>query len=259
MPDFHDAGGVPTLLRQLAPTLHLEHRGVSGRPLGDLLRQERSPVGQTVIAPLERPVGPPGALAVLRGSLAPDGALIKAAAASPELLVHQGPALVFDSPQDAAQRIDDPALAPTPAHVLVLRNAGPIAAGMPEAGSLRIPKTLAAQGVRDMVRISDGRMSGTAFGTVVLHCCPESAAGGPLALVRNGDPIRLDLPARRLDLLVDDAELELRRSTWQPPPLPERGWRRLYAEHVLPASEGADLDFLIPQARATNGTELRTP
>jgi dihydroxy-acid dehydratase len=210
------------------------------------LLEEVPPPGawQDTIHTLESPLAPPGALAVLRGSLAPDGAVIKAAAASPGLLVHQGPALVFDSPEDAARRLDDPTLEVTPDHVLVLRNAGPVAAGMPEAGSLPIPKRLAAAGVTDMVRVSDARMSGTAYGTVVLHCAPEAAVGGPLALVRDGDLISLDVPGRRIDLLVDGATLEQRRSAFRPPTLPTRGWARLYAERVQQAHLGADLDFL---------------
>ena len=159
-------------------------------------------------------------------------------------MVHEGPALVFDSPEDAAERLADPDLEVTADHVLVLRNAGPVAAGMPEAGSLPIPKRLAARGVKDMVRISDARMSGTSYGTVVLHCAPEAAVGGPLGLVRDGDLIRLDVPGRTVDLVVDEPELERRRAEWRRPSLPERGWRRLYAETVLPANEGADLDFL---------------
>jgi len=151
---------------------------------------------------------------------------------------------VFESPEDAAARIDDPSLGITPEHVLVLRNAGPVAAGMPEAGSLPIPRYLAEQGTRDLVRVSDARMSGTAYGTVVLHCCPEAATGGPLGLVQNGDIIELDTANRRIDLLVEEAELARRRQRFTPPPLPERGWHRLYAEHVLPAHLGADLDFL---------------
>ena len=155
---------------------------------------------------------------------------------------------MFDSEDDVAARIDDPDLDVTPDHVLVLRNVGPRAAGMPEAGSMPIPGRLARQGVRDMVRVSDGRMSGTAYGTVALHVSPEAAAGGPLALVRDGDLVDLDTPAGRLDLLVDEAELERRRAEFRPPPLPARGWKRLYAEHVLPAHLGADLDFLAPGA-----------
>lgn len=245
MQDLHAAGGIPVLLKALEPVLDTSHVGVSGLPLREQLVQVAPPAPwQQVIHTLDRPLGGTGALAVLRGSLAPDGAVIKVSAASPELLTHEGPALVFDSPSDAARRLDDPDLDVTPEHVLVLRGAGPIAAGMPEAGSLPIPRRLAAAGVTDMVRISDARMSGTSYGTVVLHCCPESASGGPLALVRDGDRVSLDVPGRRVDLLVDQAELERRREQWSPPPLPARGWLRLHATTVLPASEGADLDFL---------------
>jgi dihydroxy-acid dehydratase len=159
-------------------------------------------------------------------------------------LVHEGRAIVFESPEDAARRLDDPDLEVAADDVLVLRNAGPIAAGMPEAGSLPIPKRLAATGVTDMVRVSDARMSGTSYGTVVLHCCPEAAAGGPLAFVQDGDMIRLDVPNRRLDLLVDDAELAKRRDNFTAPADPRRGWRHLYATTVLQANEGADLSFL---------------
>ena len=196
------------------------------------------------IGTLDSPVGKPGAIAVVRGSLAPDGALIKAAAASLSLVQHRGPAIVFNSPEDAARRLDDPALGITPEHVMILRNAGPVAAGMPEAGSLSIPKYLAENGVDDMVRVSDARMSGTAYGTVVLHCSPEAAVGGPLALVKDGDIIELDVENRRIDLLVGEGELARRRQKFVPPPLPQRGWRRLYAQHVLQAHLGCDLDFL---------------
>jgi dihydroxy-acid dehydratase len=181
--------------------------------------------------------------------------VIKVAAASKELLLHEGPALVFESPDDAAARLDDPAIDVSRDHVLVLRNSGPIGAGMPEAGSLPIPKRLAATGVTDMVRVSDARMSGTSYGTVVLHCAPESAAGGPLALVKDGDIIRLDVANRRIDLLVDDAELDRRRTALSPPPLPERGWKRLYATTVLQANEGADLDFLSNARGTTDRTK----
>jgi dihydroxy-acid dehydratase len=243
--DLHWAGGVPTLLKTLKPLLDTSVRGVSGKTLEELLG-EVSPAEdwQQTIRPLDRPLREPGGLAMLQGSLAPRGAVIKAAAATPELMKHRGPALVFDSPEDAARRIDDPNLEITPEHVLVLRNAGPVAAGMPECGSLPVPRRLAESGVRDMVRISDARMSGTAYGTVVLHCSPEAAVGGPLAWVRNGDIIELNVNERRIDLLVDEAELQRRQATFEPLPLPERGWRRLYAEHVLQAHEGADLDFL---------------
>ncbi|MBI4515187.1 MAG: dihydroxy-acid dehydratase [Deltaproteobacteria bacterium] len=244
--DLHRAGGVPALLKALAPLLDLSAVGVTGRTLGELLNQTASPADwQKTIRSLDNPLGPPGALVTLRGSLAPDGAVIKAAAATPALLRHRGPAVVFESPEDAAARIDDPALQISAQHVLVLRNAGPVAAGMPEAGSLPIPRYLAAAGVRDQVRVSDARMSGTAYGTVVLHCSPEAATGGPLALVQDGDMIELDAGKRRLDLCVEAAELARRRERLAPPPLPERGWRRLYAQHVLPAHLGADLDFLV--------------
>ncbi len=245
--DLHRAGGVPSLLKALASVLDLSTIGVTGRTLQDLLRDVGLPAEwQTTIRTLDNPLKPPGALVTLRGSLAPEGAVLKAGAATPELLTHQGPAAVFDSPDDAAARIDDPGLKLTPRHVLVLRNAGPVAAGMPEAGSLPIPRSLAQAGVRDMVRISDGRMSGTAYGTVVLHCSPEAAVGGPLALVRDGDLIELDVSQRRIDLLVEDAELARRRASFVSPSLAERGWRRLYAQHVLQAHLGADLDFLAP-------------
>jgi len=245
MEDFHNAGGVPVLMKALESRLAVDQVGVAGTPLGDLLEGVQAPQPwQTVIRSLDDPVGASGALAVLRGTLAPEGAVIKVSAASPELLRHRGPALVFDSTDDAAARLDDPDLDVTADHVLVLRNAGPIAAGMPEAGSLPLPRKLAAAGVRDMVRVSDARMSGTSYGTVVLHCCPESAAGGPLALVRDGDLIELDVDERRIDLLVDEDELEARRADLPAFAVPARGWRHLYASTVLPASQGADLDFM---------------
>jgi dihydroxy-acid dehydratase len=243
LPDLHAAGGVPALLKALEPRLDLDVRTVAGGTLGDLLADQDPPADwQSTIRTLDNPLGPPGALVTLRGSLAPDGAVLKVAAATPRLLQHKGPAAVFDSLEHLAVRIDDPSLELTPDHVLILRNIGPIAAGMPEAGALPIPKYLARQGVRDMVRISDGRMSGTAYGTVVLHCSPEAARGGPLSLVRDGDMVELDVANRRLDVSLDGARERhpsTRHST------PERGWRRLYAEHVLQAHEGADLDFLV--------------
>ncbi|MBI4553608.1 MAG: dihydroxy-acid dehydratase [Candidatus Latescibacteria bacterium] len=245
MEDFHRAGGVPVLLKALHPLLDLSVMTVTGRTLGEVLHDVPPPGGwQQTIRTLDSPFGPPGSLVVLRGSLAPDGAVIKRAAATPGLLQHRGPAVVFESPEDVAARIDDPDVTITPDHILVLRNAGPVGAGMPEAGSFPIPRRLASAGVRDMVRVSDARMSGTAYGTVVLHCSPEAATGGPLAFVRDGDLIELNVAERRIDLLVDDTELARRRAQFVPPPLPERGWRRLYAQHVLPAHLGADLDFL---------------
>lgn len=245
MQDFHRSGGLPALLKVLEPHLDISTTGVSGHSLGEQLAQTPPREDwQDVIRPLDDPLGKPGALAVLRGSLAPNGAVIKTSAATPRLMRHTGPAFVLDADQDITTLLNDPELDLTPDHVLVLRSAGPRAAGMPETGALPIPVKLARQGVRDMVRISDARMSGTSYGTVVLHCDPEAAAGGPLAAVRNGDLIRLDVDERRLDLLVDEAEIERRLRDFVPPPLPERGWRRLYAETVLPASEGADLSFL---------------
>ena len=243
--DMHFAGGMPVLLKVLDPMLDLSAMTITGKTLGENLRNVPLPGDwQTTIRTLENPLGTTGALAIIKGSLAPEGAVLKAAAASRSLFHHRGPAVVFESPDDVARRIDDPALAITPDHVMVLRNAGPVAAGMPEAGSLPIPKYLAQAGVKDMVRVSDARMSGTAYGTCVLHCSPEAATGGPLALVRNGDLIELNVEERRIELLVDEVELEQRRAEWKPPTRPERGWRKLYSEHVLQAHLGADLDFL---------------
>ncbi|MCC6157726.1 MAG: dihydroxy-acid dehydratase [Deltaproteobacteria bacterium] len=244
MEDFHHAGGVPVLLKALEPLLRRGARVVEGGTLGDRLASSAGPAEwQSVIRTLDTPLGPTGALAVVRGSLAPEGAVIKVAAASPHLVAHTGPAVVFESPDDVARRIDDPALGITPNHVLVMRNAGPVGAGMPEAGAIPIPKYLARDGVKDMVRVSDARMSGTAYGTIVLHVSPEAAVGGPLALVRDGDPIRLDVSNRRLDLLVEDADLARRRESWRPPDPPARGYRWLHARHVTQAHLGADLDF----------------
>ena len=245
MEDFHKAGGLPVLWKALESRLDPDTMNVNGKSLGEILKDTSPPADwQHTIGTLDGPVGPPGALVVLRGSLAPDGAVIKRAAAGLDRQRHRGPAAVFESPDDVAARIDDPKLELTPDHVLVLRNAGPVAMGMPEAGSLPIPAYLAKKGVTDMVRVSDARMSGTAYGTVVLHCCPEAAVGGPLALVRDGDLVELDVEDRRLDLCVPAEELARRKAEHAPPPAPDRGWRRLYAEHVLPAHLGADLDFL---------------
>jgi dihydroxy-acid dehydratase len=245
MEDFHYAGGLPVLLKSMASLLDLNTDNVNGQRLSEILEDVSPPESwQDTIHTLDRPLAEPGALCILYGSLAPEGAVIKKAAATPKLLKHRGPAVVFESPDDVAERIDDPDLHISPDHVLVMRNAGPVAMGMPEAGSLPIPKRLAAEGITDMLRISDARMSGTAYGTVVLHCSPESAVGGPLAFVQDGDIIELDVAAQRLDLCVDAEELARRKATFVPPPKPERGWQRLYAEHVLPAHLGADLDFL---------------
>lgn len=244
--DLDAAGGLPVVLKELEPLLDLSVIGVTGVSLGELLAV--TPIAgkhQTMVRSLDDPVYPSGGIAVVRGSLAPGGAVLKAAAATPALLKHRGPVLVFESSEDVARRIDDPGLEVTPNHVLVLRNAGPKAAGMPEAGSLPIPAKLARAGVRDMVRVSDARMSGTAYGTVVLHVSPEAAAGGPLGLVRDGDLVELDARAGRLDLLVEDEELRRRRAEWRAPDLlANRGWGWLYSTHVLQADVGADLDFL---------------
>ena len=246
MEDFDRAGGVPVLLKVLEPLLDLDARDIEGIRLGDRLADVLPPQPwQTTIRTLEDPLGPTGSLAVVRGSLAPDGAVIKPAATDGRRLVHRGPALVLDGPDDAARRLNDPELDVTPEHVLVMRNAGPVAAGMPEAGSMPIPLRLAREGLKDMVRVSDARMSGTAYGTVVLHVSPEAATGGPLGLVRDGDIVELDVPNGRLELHVDEEELARRRAEFTPPPRTSRGWRRLYEEHVMPAHLGADLDFLV--------------
>ncbi|HUF69176.1 MAG TPA: dihydroxy-acid dehydratase [Longimicrobiales bacterium] len=245
MQDFHDAGGLPALMRRIAQRLDLRTPTADGRTIGDVLDTWPARIDDRVIRDTADPVAAGPAIATLRGNLAPDGAVLKAAAASPALLQHEGPALVFDGLADLDARIDDPDLPVAADHVLVLRGAGPVGGpGMPEAGSIPIPAKLARQGVRDMVRVSDARMSGTARGTVILHVAPEAAVGGPLALIRDGDTVRLDFAARRLDLLVDDDELGRRRDTLERPSLPPRGYARLYAEHVTQADAGCDFDFL---------------
>jgi dihydroxy-acid dehydratase len=245
MEDLQRAGGLVTVLRELKPLLHLDCLTVTGRTLGEDIETARPSWPQQVVRPIDDPIHEQGGLAVLRGNLAPGGAIIKQSGASAELMAHTGRAVVFDSLADLAARIDDPDLEVTADDVLVLCNAGPRGApGMPEAGYIPIPRKLARQGVRDMVRISDARMSGTAFGTVVLHVCPESALGGPLALVRTGDEIRLDVPNRRLDLLVDEVELGRRKALAPAQEPAARGYDRLHVEHVLQADEGCDLDFL---------------
>ncbi|WP_329956286.1 L-arabinonate dehydratase [Catenulispora pinistramenti] len=248
MEDFYYAGGLRALFRQLAEvpgTLHPNRPTVAGIPFGDYYTDSQTHDPE-VIRPCANPVAEHGGVAVLRGNLAPDGAVIKHLAAEPRLLTHSGPAVVFDSYPDLQARIDDPALGITPDTVLVLRGAGPLGGpGMPEYGMLPIPAYLLKQGVKDMVRISDARMSGTSYGTCVLHIAPESQAGGPLALVRTGDVITLDVPARTLCLEVDDAELARRRAAWEPPaPRFERGYGALYADHITQADQGCDFDFL---------------
>jgi dihydroxy-acid dehydratase len=248
MEHFHYAGGVPRLMQELKDLLKLDARHVMGGTLGDAIKVFEDVPGQTVIRPRNAPLKKEGGMAILHGNLAPRGAVIKQAAASPKLMQHEGRAVVFESVEDMIRRIDDPALDVTEDDVIVMRNAGPIGApGMPEAGYIPIPKKIAQKGIKDMVRMSDARMSGTAFGTIVLHISPESAVGGPLALVRNGDRIRLDVANRSVELLVDDAELEKRKRDWTAPPVPDdaqRGYARLYREHVQQADEGCDFDFL---------------
>jgi dihydroxy-acid dehydratase len=245
MEDFHAGGGLPALWRRLKDHLELSAKTVSGESIGEVIARWPAYVNDEVIRPLDKPLVKNEAIAILTGNLAPQGAAIKLAAATPALFQHEGPAVVFDSLEDLEKRIDDPALNVTPQSVMVLRNAGPIGApGMPEAGALPIPKKLGSKGVKDMVRLSDARMSGTAFGTVVLHVSPEAAAGGPLALVRDGDRIELDTKGRKLNLKVDDAVLARRKAEWKAPPLPKRGYLRLYAERVTQAEKGCDFDFL---------------
>jgi dihydroxy-acid dehydratase len=255
MEHFHNAGGVPRLLAELQGFLDLSVPVVGGGSLGDRVTRTADMHAQDVIRPLDRPLKPEGAMAVLHGNLCPRGAVIKHAAATVSLLQHSGRAVVFESVADLVARIDDPALDVAADDVLVLRNAGPRGApGMPEAGYIPIPKKLAASGVKDMVRLSDARMSGTAFGTIVLHISPEAAAGGPLGLVQNGDIIRLDVAARRIDVLVDDAELARRAAIARPAvERPLRGYAQLYHDHVLQADAGCDFDFLTaPQARSAD-------
>lgn len=248
MQDLQNAGGLVTVLRELRPLLHLDCLTVTGRTLGEELDAAPPSWPQDVVRPMSDPLYPQGGIAVLRGNLAPDGAIVKQSAASEALMTHTGRAVVFEDQEDLANRIDDPDLDVTPDDILVMKNAGPKGApGMPESGYLPIPKKLAEAGVKDMLRMSDARMSGTAFGSIVLHITPESAAGGPLGLVQNGDSIKLDVPNRRLDLLVDDAEMERRRAAWTPPAAHEgsdRGYLKLYLDHVQQAGEGVDFDFL---------------
>jgi dihydroxy-acid dehydratase len=247
MEDLHAAGGIPAVLRELRHLLHLDCITVTGETLGERLEGAPDWVDRTYICGFADPVRANGGLVSLFGNLAPGGAILKRSAADPNLFEREGRAVVFESLQDLADRIDDPALDVTADDFLVLKNAGPTSpSAMPEAGYLPIPSKLAKAGVKDMVRISDARMSGTAYGTIVLHIAPDAASGGPLALVRNGDRIRLSVEGRRLEMMVDDAELEKRkavaRSASPPPPL--RGYAKLYSEQILQADEGCDFAFL---------------
>ncbi|MEX3007542.1 IlvD/Edd family dehydratase [Hoeflea sp. TYP-13] len=250
MEDFFHAGGVGAVLRELKPLLHLDTVSVTGETLGDRLECDPGYVDRRIISAADEPLEPQGGLVALFGNLAPRGAILKRSAADKRLFEKEGRAVVFDSLEDLANRIDDPDLDISPDDVMVLQNAGPKSdSGMPEAGYLPIPKKLSALGVKDMIRISDARMSGTAFGTIVLHVTPESAVGGPLSLVRTGDRIRLSVEAKRIDLLVDDEELQRRRDATvvaARPPETRRGYDRLYASEVGQADEGCDFAFLLP-------------
>jgi dihydroxy-acid dehydratase len=253
MEDFHKAGGLVAVLRELKPLLHLDAMTVTGRTLGEEIERAPAAFDQDVVRSFERPLFKEGGIAVLRGNLAPNGAIIKQSAASPGLMEHEGRAVVFDGTRDLADRIDDPTLDVEAGDVLVLKNIGPVGApGMPEAGYIPIPRKLARAGVKDMVRVSDGRMSGTAAGTIVLHVTPEAAIGGPLALVRTGDRIRLSVSGRSISLLIDDAELKERGQRREPAASngAERGYRKLFLEHVTQADQGCDFDFLRAPGRS---------
>jgi dihydroxy-acid dehydratase len=246
MEDLHAAGGIPAVLRELRPLLHLDCVTVTGETIGERIDAAHPWVDREIIRPVTYPIRETGGLVALFGNLAPKGSILKRAAADPALFEREGRAVVFSSLEDLAARIDDPDLDVTPDDFLVLQNAGPVSeSAMPEAGYLPIPSKLARAGVKDMVRISDARMSGTAYGTIVLHVTPDAASGGPLALVRNGDRIRLSVAERRLELLVDDAELERRRAALEPVKrATARGYQRLYDEQILQADEGCDFAFL---------------
>ena len=250
MEDFFAAGGMGALLRELKPLLHLDCMTVTGETLGERLASDAAYVDRSIIAQRDKPFEPQGGLIALFGNLAPKGAILKRSAADAKLFEHEGRAVVFSSLADLAARIDDPALEVTPQDVLVLQNAGPHAGEcMPEAGYLPIPKKLAQRGIKDMIRISDARMSGTAFGTIVLHVTPDAASGGPLGLVRSGDRIRLSVKERRIDLLVEAGELKARAAAVKPAQTqPERGYAKLYAQEILGADEGCDFAFLRPLA-----------
>jgi L-arabonate dehydrase len=251
MEAFYAAGGLPALMGEIRDLLDLDCLTITGRRLGDSLEGVRS-FDRDVIRTRSEPLRASGSLAVVGGNLAPCGAVIKTSAATPALMKHRGPAIVFESYDDMLARVNDPALNVDRQSVLILRNAGPKGVpGFPEWGMIPVPLKLLQQGITDVVRISDSRMSGTGYGTVVLHVSPEAAAGGPLALVRDGDMIELDVEKRRLELVIDPTELERRRQAWKPPvSAHRRGYPRFYIDHVLQAHEGADFDFLRPQSDA---------
>ena len=253
MEDFCYAGGVPAVLKEMGPILRRNAPTVSGHTQGEIADQAQV-WNREVIGTVDEPIGPSSGVWVLHGNLCPNGAILKPSAASPELLTHRGRAVVFEDIEDYKARIDEPDLAVDETSILVLKGCGPRGyPGMPEVGNMALPPKLLAKGVRDMVRISDARMSGTAYGTVILHVSPESEAGGPLALVRTGDEIAFDGPGRRLDLLVEEAELARRRTEWEAARRPSdftRGWYRLYIDTVLQADQGADLAFLVGKSSA---------
>jgi L-arabonate dehydrase len=256
MEDFYYAGGLPVVMREIGEFLHKDALTVNGRPVWDNVKDAVN-YSEKVITKLAKPFKPQGGIAVLRGNLAPSGAVLKPSAATPKLMRHKGRAVVFEDIDDLNRRIDDPKLEVDASSVLVLKNCGPKGyPGFPEVGNFALPAKLLQQGVTDMVRISDARMSGTAYGTVVLHTAPEAAAGGPLALVRTGDVIELDVEKRKLEWHVSDEELARRRKSWQPPPPhADRGWVKLYCDSVLQADRGVDLDFLVGHSGAKVGRE----
>jgi dihydroxy-acid dehydratase len=256
MEDFYYAGGLPVVIREIGKFLHKDAFTVNGHTIWDNVRDAVN-YNEKVITSLAKPFKPQGGIAVLRGNLAPSGAVLKPSAATPKLMRHKGHAVVFEDIDDLNRRVDDPKLEVDATSVLVLKNCGPKGyPGFPEVGNFALPAKLLKQGVTDMVRISDARMSGTAYGTVVLHTAPEAAAGGPLALVQTGDLIELDVAKRKLVLHVDEKELQRRRKLWKPPPPhADRGWVQLYCDTVLQADRGVDLDFLVGNSGAKVGRE----
>ena len=254
MEDFYYAGGLPVVLREVGEFLHKDALTVNGKTIWDNVKDAVN-YNEKVITPIRRPFKPQGGIAVLKGNLAPDGAVLKPSAATPKLLKHKGRAVVFEDIDDLHARIDDPKLDVNPDDILVLKNCGPKGyPGFPEVGNFALPAKILKRGVKDMIRISDARMSGTAYGTVVLHTSPEAAAGGPLALVRNGDIIELDVGKRLLRLHVSASELAERRKAWTPPPAhATRGWVKLYCETVQQANQGVDLDFLVGKSGSKVG------
>jgi len=256
MEDFYYAGGLPVVIKEIGKFLHKKALTVNGKTLWDNSKDAVN-YNQAVITPLKQPFKPQGGIAVLSGNLAPNGCVLKPSAATPKLMQHRGRAVVFEDVDDLHKRIDDPKLDVDPDCVLVLKNCGPKGyPGFPEVGNFALPAKILKKGITDMIRISDARMSGTAYGTVVLHTAPEAAAGGPLALVRTGDIIEIDVAARKIHLEVSDAELARRKAKWKPlPPHATRGWVKLYCESVLQADRGVDLDFLVGKSGAKVGRE----